>query len=341
MNRIRLFDVRASLMPESVGKCPTDISAIAALVNEAQERLLNDPLAPEEGWWGGWAQMAFNVMAPNATIVTPREVARIIVMDICKQPVRIRNSFYEYLQFGIGMQPRGCNQQCGQPLEAYERETVVSTTAFLGTQTVRVYPVSSADVGKRVLVQGTDSAGARIYTLDAFTQAPISGEYVVLGQPFVDSVNTFSTLTGIQKDQTFDTVKLYQVDPVTGVQTDLVTMEPSEQTAQYRTYFLNGLTNNCCSYATLQVLAQCKLDYVPAKTDQDYLIIQSVPALIEECMSIRYARMDTPGALQLSEAKHQKALRLLFGQLDHMLGKERTAIHVPLFGSDKLKAQPR
>jgi hypothetical protein len=328
-------------MPESIGKCVTDIGSIAALVNEAQERLLNDPLAPEEGWWGGWVKMVFNVTAPNATIITPREVARIVVMDVCKNPIRIRNGFYEYLQFGIGLQPTGCTTDCNQILQAYERETVISTTEFVGNKTVRAYPVAAGDVGKRVLVQGQDHNGNNVYTTDALTQSPIQGEYIVLTSPFVTTTNVFSTLTGLQKDSTLDDVRLFQVDPIAGTETSLATMAPSELTAQYRTYFLNGLQNNCCSGALIQVSAQCKLDYIPAKNDNDYLLIQSVPALIEECMSIRFGRMDTMAAQQMSELKHQKALKLLFGQLDNYLGKERTAIHVPLFGSDRLKTMWR
>lgn len=327
-------------MPESIGKCQADIGGIAAMVNEAQERLLNDPLAPEEGWWGGWVRMAFSVSPPTATIITPREIARVILMDVCRNPVRIRNSFYEFLEFGNGFQPRGCNQSCGQVLEAYERETVISTTPFQSPAVVRCYPVNPNDVGKRVWVQGSDTNGKRVYGIDTLTQSPILGEQVTLTLPFVDTVNTYSILTGFQKDPTLDDVQIFQVDQVTGAQTDLLTMEYNQLTSEYRTYFINGLRNNCCSGNPIQVLAMCKLDYIPARVDADYLLIQSVPALIEECMSIRFGRMDTPGALQLSEQKHAKALKILFGQLDHYLGKERTAITVPLFGSDRLKAQP-
>ena len=250
-------------MPESVGQCVSNIGAIAALVNEAQERLINDPLAPDEGWWGGWVKMAFNVYPPWQSIVTPINIARVIVMDICKQPVRIRNNFYEYLQFGIGLQPRGCNTAacgCNQPLEAYERETVVSTTGFSGPKLVRAYPIDAGDVGKRVLVQGKDQNGMQVYTTDPYTQAPISGEYIVLGFPFVTTVNTFSTLDGLQKDLTLNDVTLVQVDPVTATETDLVKMEANQQTSQYRTYFINGLKNNCCASTPIQVIAQCKLD---------------------------------------------------------------------------------
>lgn len=347
MNRPRLYDVRSSSLAQAVGLCATDITSIAAIVNEAQERLINDPLAPEEGWWGSWVRMAFNVSQTGPYIYTPREVSRIILLDVCKAPVRIRNSFYEFLEFGRGFMPSGCpsTNPCDQALVAYERETVYTFTPLLSTaQTIRVYASDTSDLGRTVLVQGKDSNGNIIRFVDAAVPQSGLGESIVLAAPFADSVNTFTEITGIQKQRTYGEVQIYQVDPSTGTETALVVMQPSEETALYRKYFINGLPTRCCNASTtsttLQVLAMCKLDYVPVQVDSDYLTIMSVPALIDECMSIRFGRMDTPGAQQLSMAKHQSALRLLFGQLDNYLGKERPAIRRSLFGSNTMISQP-
>ena len=161
---------------------------------------------------------------------------------------------------------------------------------------------------------------------------------LVLEIPFVDTVNTFNTVQSIQKEPTVGDVVFYQVDPL-GTETPLHAMQATEQTGQYRRYFLNGLKNTCCGAGTQQVLAMVKLDFMPVQSDQDYLLIQSAPAMIEEAMSVRFSRMDTPGAAQMSQTKHANALRLLFGELDHYLGKFQTAITVPIFGSDRLRPQ--
>lgn len=327
-------------MPDAVGICATDVTRVISLVNEAQERLLNDPMAPEEGWWGGYAQYAFNVTAPYAYITTPREVARVISFTSCKAPMRLRNQFFEFLEFGIGNQPSGCNSnQCGQQYQAYERQSVPTINTFVAGNSVRVYPIDARDLGKRTLIQGTDTNDKIIYGTSVLTGKPILGETVTIDVPFADTVNTFNTVTAIQKEPTVGDVVYYQVDPNTGAETLLHTMQATEQTGQYRRYFLNGLANTCCATTSQQVLALCKLDFIPAQADQDYLLIQSVPALIEECMAVRYSRMDTPGAAQMAQAKHAKALQLLFGQLDHFLGKTSASVTVPLFGSDRLRAQ--
>jgi hypothetical protein len=107
MQRLTLGNARQSSLPSKIGLCAEDISGVAAAVNEAQERLALDPFTPDEGWWGGWATMRFTVQDHHghAYVTAPRDVARLIVMDIGHRPTMIRNGFYEYLQFGTGLQP--------------------------------------------------------------------------------------------------------------------------------------------------------------------------------------------------------------------------------------------
>lgn len=351
MNRPRFVDLRASRLAQSVGLCQSDIPSLAILVNEATEKLLMDPMQPDEGWWGTWVRSVFNVSRQEPTFVTPRNVARVILMDVCKHPTRVQNGFYEFLDFGRGLQPSGCPSNlvapngspyppCNQLLQAYDREF----SAILGTmattpQIIRIFPTDPRDVGKIVLVQGPDQNGLAVLATDAVTGATISGELVTLNTPFVDTLSQFANITGVQKDATFGPVNFFQVNPVTGVTLSLSTMDPSETSAAYRRYFVNGLPVNCCNtpLGQVQVTSMCKLDFVPVISDPDYLGIPNVPALIRECQSLRFSEMDTATAFKMSSAKHQEALSLLFGQLDSFMGKERPAIEVPLFGSERLR----
>lgn len=354
MNRPRFADLRASRLAQSVGLCQQDIPSLAALVNEATEKLLMDPMQPDEGWWGTWVRAVFNLSRQEPTFVQPRNVARVILMDVCKRPTRVQNGFYEFLDFGRGLQPSGCPTNipapnglpyppCNQALQAYDREfSPILGTLASTPQIVRIFPTDPRDVGKVVLVQGTDQNGLTVLGTDPVTGATISGEFVTINTPFVDTTFHFATITGLQKDATFGPVNFYQVDPVSAATLPLSIMEPSEVSAAYRRYFVNGLPNNCCNVpnAQVQVTAMCKLDFVPVVSDPDYLGIPNVPALIRECESIRYSSMDTAVAFKLRESKHAEALSLLFGQLDAMLGKERPAITVPIFGSDRMYPQP-
>lgn len=354
MIRLTLGMIRSSSFPESVGICASDVSRVANYVNECQERLINDPMAPDEGWWGGWARMQFTVSLTNryAYITTPHDIARVIVLTVCDKPIRIRNGFYEFLQFGAGLQPKSSSCvygssvqacECNTTMQAYERDTVVTLTdQTISPATLRFYPTSSSDVGKRILVQGVDQNGQVIYGVDIETKAAILGEYVNLTLPYVDTANQFTQITGFLKAQTVDQVQIFQVDPDTGDQLELSSMAPTEVTAQYRKYLLNGLPTRCCnsSSGTVQVTGQVKFDYVPVQSDPDYVLIQSLPALIEEAQSIKYSRIDSPKAPELEMKHHAKALALLNGQLDHYLGKTQTAIKVPIFGSNRARLQP-
>jgi hypothetical protein len=139
-------------------------------------------------------------------------------------------------------------------------------------------------------------------------------------------------------------LQFFQVDAITGDETALSTMEPNEGVASYRRYLISGITNNqvCCSSTAsdLQITAQGRLDFIPVANETDYLLIQNVPALIEESMSIRFSRMHSFSAAQQSGLHHARALALLNGQLDMFQGKVSTAIKVPIFGSDKMRRQP-
>lgn len=333
-------------LPEAIQLCAADRMRVAAAVNEAEECLIADELCPDEGWWGGWVTVTFNVTVTNHTakIVTPREIARVIVLDICKRPRFLRNGFYEYLQYGTGAQPRGCNSLCCQTQQAFDRPNVVTLTDFPtnAPQFIRFYISDLADVGKRIIVQGPDKNGQEVLGTDPVTGLATIGEVVTLAYPFATTVNEYQQPEGFIKDQTKGPVTIFAVDPSSAAQTQISSMETNEETASYRQYFLNGLPAHCCNTPnnTVQVLTQCKLEFVPVQNDTDFLIIQSIPALIEECQSKRYSRMDAASAPSLEAKHHQKAIRILNGQLDHYCGKIQTAVKVPLFGSNPVRPQP-
>ena len=345
MNRPTLSTLRRSRFPAVLGINSEDISTVAAVANEVVERLIMDPLAPDEGWFGGSAQMLFVPQVTNfgATIIAPREVARIIVQDICNKPRMLRNRFYEYLQFGKGLQPPPC-QVCPSGLpQAYERDLSPTLNPFPTSvpQAIRLYPGSPVDVGTQVIVQGTDQNGMTVYSTDPTTGEAILGEIVYLQSPFAEATHTYQSITGLIKQPTLGQLQVFTVDD-TGTQTELSTMEPSETVAGYRVYYVGNLPSNCCNTPTGQVTvtAQCKLDFVPCQSDSDYLYIWSLPAMIEEAQALRYNRMDSARAAQLEAKHHAKAISLLCGQMDHYYGKVQTAVSLRIFGGNRLRCQP-
>ena len=307
-----------------------------------------DPMTPDEGWWGGSATMNFtaSITHGSAYVVTPREVARLTDVSICGHPIRIRNGFYEFLAFGRGVEPKACRSGlCGGQLQAYERDNVVTFAPMLSTpQQVRVYPTDIRDTNLRVLIQGKDQNKQTILTTDPGTGLSAPGEYLQLAFPFSTSLNQFSTITGIQKDQTYGPLQFFQVDPVSGVEVPLSTMDPNEGVASYRRYLISGIPNSnlCCLSPgnPLQLTAQGRIDFLPVQNETDYLTIPNVPALLEEAQACRFRRMESANAAQQAMSHHMAALALLVGQLDSYEGKINTAISVPIWGSNRLRRQP-
>ncbi len=331
--------MRLSRLPGVVGACEADILKIAQAVNGAQRRLIMAKEVCDEGWWGSFAEMVFQVDPANPYITTPREVARIEAMTVCDSPVPVQNQFYEYLQFGNGTLPQTCgwNGACGIT-QSYTKNNVPTFTDLTNApQLLRAYIGNPADVGRRAMISGVDSNGIPISSQDGYNR--VQGQFAIFESPFVTWPQQFNSITGIQKDITSEQVSFYQVDPTSGVETLLLTMQPGEETAWYRRYYLGDLPRHCCnsSSGTVQVKAIVKLEPIDVAVDTDFLVLTNREAIIEEAASIRYSEMDTPTAKQMSRERHNMAIGLLNGELTHYLGTNSPAIQFKPFGSASLR----
>jgi len=350
MQRTRLYDCRISGLPESVGLCNSDLNGTAAVVNAAQRRLLYCKEAGEESWWGTFAEIRFVLSRAQPYVTFDRDVARLELVDVCDYPVDVNNQFAEYLRFGNGRMPklfRQTNRNAFAP-QVYTRNNVPTMVDLSGTgQYIRAYYTDSSDAGKRVLIQGLDSNNNVVYSQDGLNRAV--GQFEALSSPFVQWPMTFNSITGIQKDVTNYPVQIFQVDPATGAQVLLATMQPTETTAWYRRYYFHNLPCNCCSQVCLNpcsptvpapsvvVTAIVKLEFNPVIADTDYCLIGNVEALKEEAMAVRYSTMDSAQSKQLEAIKHRNAVRYLNGELTHYLGKDTPATNLAVFGSAKLE----
>jgi len=342
--RLRLYDLRISRLPGLIGLCQSDISLVAEAVNTAQERLLLAKEAGSEGWWGTWAEMAFNVSRSQPYLTLPRQVARLEAVLACNEPVPVQNQFYEYLNFGNGRLPKQF-RTCDRSMitQGFMRNNAVTFIDLSSApQRIVLYPTDAADIGKRVLLQGLDSNGIVVESQDGAVQ--VNGVFVQLESPFSISPMTFNSLTGIQKDITSGPVQIFQQNPTTAEQILLSTMEPGEETASYRRYYFDELPCGCCQApgapcTSVQLTALAKLELIPVRVDTDYCLIQNKQAIIEECQSVRYSGVDEPTAKQMSRERHNAAIGFLNGELAHYLGIDQPAVSVAPFGTARLSRQ--
>lgn len=338
MQRSRVLDFRASRAPQSLGQCIGNIPVLCSLINEAGERLIKS--AMEHGWHYTFARYAFNTNRDDPYVTLPRHIARIINADYCRYPVLINNEFYEFMEFGQGLKPNRCDCNLSEMFDRGWFPTFKDLDNKTNPKTIRVMPTDQRDVDKRVFIQGVDVNGTVLRSLD--NGIDVQGVYLRMQSPFTDSsfemgANKASKITGIQKDPTVGDVRFYEVDTVTAESTALLIMEPSEQSAAYRRYLLNGLPNGCCPDSTsVQINAMVKLDFVPVAVDTDYLPIPNIPALKAACESVRYGEMDTPQAQQLSKVKWADAIRMLNQELGHYQGTSRPAVVFSPCGYDQM-----
>ena len=349
VQRLRLYDYMVSSGPESIGLCQGDVAGCAQVMNEVQPRLINAKEAGDEGWWGTWAEVAFNISQSNPFITTPRSVARLESINMCTMPIPLQNQFYEYMQYTNGSWPKNqCRSQLCSPLSAFTRNNSVTFSDLVPPNKIlSIRGTSAADETLRTLIGCVDANDQVVFSLDGPVQ--VRGVYVNLTLPSstlsVSGVPLeISQITGIQKDVTVGSVSYYEVDTVTGDERLLLTMEPSETTAYYRRYYLSGVPKNCCGVpaavaGTVQVTAMAKLEAFPVKVDSDYLLIQNLQALICEAQAWRLSKVDSSAAKGESRERHNAAIGLLQGELVNYLGKQDPAVSFAPFGTARLRRQ--
>lgn len=334
--RITLQQVADSRIPQHLGLCSGDLPRLASFINEAQQRLIM--AGGEDGFWGCWDKVVFNVSRTDPYITLPPEYARMVAMDMCRMPIKIQNEWYEFLESGIGYQTP-CDW-CG-PLQTYERGIVNTAYELTPTnQYIRVYLTDVRDVGKRVLFSGAkDQNGNGIYTQDVTN--PVIGFVLTMASPFVTTAYIVSSLGAIQKDETYGDVVIKQVDATTGAESLLARLTPKMRVPTYRRYFLQGLPRNCCQddQTTVQITTMLKLEVNKVSRPTDFLILGNLAALKEECSSIRHGEMDDDASKRKSILEHTLAIRLLNEELTHYLGTQRPAISVAPFGRASLRRQ--
>lgn len=364
--RLRVQDLIANDFPKEVGLCANDFPRIYKMANRSELRLLQAKESGDEGWYGSWAEMRFNVQQSAPSIVLPREVARVEAMAVCRHPIPVRNQFYEFAQFGNGRLHRQFIQtlsngvitnvfgNCFGLMDLRTRNNVPTFLPITNPPQFLVAALTNpGDAEARVLFQGLDPSNNVIYSQDG-TTVPVQnvqGQYVSLLAPFVKAPIPMNQITGIQKDQTLGPVQIFQMDPNTGAQVLIHTMEPSETTGWYRRYLFNGLPVNCCADPRsaicnplggpplVQVSAIVKLEHIDVQATTDYLVLQNIEAFMEESKAIRYRPIDTADAKSMAAEHHKNAIAQLNGELAHYLGIDEPTVTFAPFGSAKLTHQ--
>lgn len=309
--RVTLGQALASNIPTVLNMCADDPRVIN-YINEATEIIVK-----MGKYWGTYQK--YRICTNNGCLTWPRQIAAILTMAVCKFPVKQRNEWFEFLENGWGLRDENsCDMQ------NFNRAEGVGVCSFEdmasdGSEKIKVYADVPEAAGARILLRGNDENGNWIRTLDGATW--VDGEYVNIdaATPQV-STKFFSTLVNVIKPVTNGVVRLYKYEPVTPTQTAMAIYEPDEEHPNYRRTFLPNLpllnsTGSTCEQSSVTVMA--KMEFIPARVANDYLIIGNIPALKDMCMAIK-KREDN---LWDIAAKYEaSAISRLEQELSHYLG---------------------
>lgn len=328
---LTLRDMRESRLPQVLGVSPTS-TEFTAYINEGIERLI------QRGYWEGTYQRV-NLCVTDGCLSFPRQIASIADVTVCNYPIKASNQWFEFMEDGNGtLYANGCDSICPGP-RFIDRGTYPTLTDIVGSnKRIRLYPRSSTDVGKRVLIKGYDENNSWIRTESG--GAWIDGFYLTLASPFVESDFDLKSITDVIKDETNETVLMYEVSP-SGVERLLGSYEPSERNASYRRYFIAAFSGHatgcgCSECSSKSITGIAKLAYLPVSNENDRLYISHRPAIKEICMSIRFGEMDTVQAERQSLLHEQKAIKELQHQQQNIHPDRTIPVSMNVFGSATL-----
>lgn len=291
------------------------------MINRAQRELIQTG----EMFWGLFGRYAF--CTTQSCMTWPRQIAAIETVSVCSQPIPVRNQWFEFLGSGPGPQSDNCNTEnrgCCGGLQLFDRGTAPTFSDIIGTgKKIKVYADVAEDGDAVILLQGYDQNGNWIRT--QVEGVWIDGEYVGISTTPQTSFHIFSSLVAVQKPLTNGVVRLYEYDTVALTQRALAIYEPDELNPSYRRSFISGISGDgcgCdsddddeCETKTVEVMA--KLEFIPAKNDNDWLLIGNLTALEYECQSILKSDCDL---FAESAAWHAKAVNALRAELRHYVG---------------------
>lgn len=271
-------------------------------INEAQQRLL-----PQGKWVGTVQRMRFCTYARCLTM--PRQVETIEAYSTDGTPGSIETDWYEFLSTGPGRMD--CDDTWSHVM--VPRGMACAFDDIAGDNS-RIFVQSDQpeDASATIILLGYDSAHKWVRTSQGGVMA--DGEVVAINNVGVNTTTIWQAggLAKVIKPITVGNVGLWESDLDTGVLRPLALYEPDEEIPNYRRYFLPEVscgtsTTNCGCNVTnttaVCVEALAKMAFIPARLDNDFLIIGNIPAIKDMVQSIRFAENNLLPAAASYEAK--------------------------------------
>lgn len=299
---ITFSDLKTSSLRKIAQNCANSAD-FADLVNQATRKFMR------RGDWAGTVVPIY-VCATAGCVVWPQYVGQVRRLNICNQPIPVRNMWYEFMS-GVRQCEGGFWRQTLGPLAglAAQGRTSVFQDIQGDGRLVRVYARCTTDYGKTVKIFGLDNNGQTLQTDNGDGTFSL-GLNLILAAPYVSASTYVRSIDYVLKDETQCPVDMYAYNASTDLLEDLAHYEAGETRPSYEKTKLvlqnypnpcsgnTSLSPTCCGTAR-GVVALVKLRFIPVKTDTDLVLIDNEDALKLMVQSIlNHEAGDRKGALQ-------------------------------------------
>lgn len=331
---------RSSGIAQAVG-IPACDQRFTDLANWAQESLANDGK-----WWGTIVKLRVCVTAN--CIVWPREVKTVEAFNLLSYSLPVRNKWFEFQEYVAAPKLADCS--CVSQY-LIDRDMTCQHTDFSAPSYIRLYPRSSTDVGKQILLQGKDPNGVTIRSQNDAGEW-IDGEYVTLAYPYSTSTSIFLQpgLEGSQKPVTNGDVIVMAVNYATLEETQIAIWQPSEETPYYRRSYLTKYATQCsgdssdcgdgcslpttnCTGPTADVII--RRECLPVSVDSDWMFLGEPNAYLHE---MRRRKHILANQYDMAAAEHKLALDALNSELKAYSPPTQVQVNAEIFGSAKFSS---
>lgn len=258
-------DLKATDISERINMCPTDERFRAAVNRVVRWLLLHG------NWWGTYRLARLPLT--DYCLVMPGCVASLEAVYSCDLGMEIQS---EWTPTHPGWNPGGC---CDYRLRFQQYGAVATQKSICTPGLIRSYAGNSGDYGKTITYLGYDTNSAWVQTV--YNGALQDGETVVLADPYVDTVTTFSSVTAARKDVTLSRVMSFTHESDSETMEDLSQYEYWETNPSYQRYKVVGCrqTSECESCGCDEIDCMVKMEFIPVRNDNDFLLISNLPAL--------------------------------------------------------------
>lgn len=311
--RLTLADLKFSSLPGLLGVASCD-PRFLEIVNEAQQRLVMSP----DTWWETYQK--YRLQTCSGMVTWPRQVANIISLTVDCQPYTIRNEWFEFLESGYGQ--RNSQSLCGpQVIDRGTSSLFEDINTDGNDKGLKLYSSLPEAVGLQMGIMGWDAGGdwVRTSVLGTF----VDGEWLdVPLSPLapITSGRNWSAITDIVKPITSGELILYEYDALIAVQRRIGIYESDETRPKYRRTLIGGIGNGIDSETAHTITAMVKREFIPARNDNDFLLIGNFPAIKEMAIGIVKSNGSN---MQEAFVRMREASRLMDAEASHYIGQSR------------------